>query len=224
VENDNCHIERWGGRMRWESCLPSSHGWSADPAPKSSEKERFLFGNIDEESRLEAVRTQTLATLEDLERKVQLLEDERALRSLLARLAFNADLGRTQEYVNLFTESGVIDGAQRYEGQRDIAQRFMPSEGRRSMEGRCQHFNQGQLVFYIDGDSAEAEGYSFVLIKESSTVDELGVAAAPSIQVYAGNFNHWRFGRVEGEWRIVERLVRPLASQEAADVLARTQD
>jgi hypothetical protein len=53
--------------------------------------------------------TDLRSELEDLRNRLRLLEDERELRSLLARYAFCADLGRSREWVSLYTEDGAVD-------------------------------------------------------------------------------------------------------------------
>jgi hypothetical protein len=45
----------------------------------------------------------------ELQRRIQLLEDEREIRAVLSRYGFNADLGRADAYVDLFTADGVMD-------------------------------------------------------------------------------------------------------------------
>jgi hypothetical protein len=165
-----------------------------------------------------------MPTIEELERRLQLLEDERELRTLLARYSFNADLGRSREYTALYLEDGAIDtGVQRFDGQEDILWKFITGAGHRGLEARgVQHFTTGPLIFYIDGDEAEAEGYSLVLVKEGEVRNQVNGAMLPEIGVYTSNFNHWRFRRLEGEWRIVERFIRPIGSQERWDVITRT--
>lgn len=62
--------------------------------------------------------------IDELEKRLKDLEDERELRELLTRYSFNADLARNQEYVDLYTYdengSGAIDltdmGAERFQG------------------------------------------------------------------------------------------------------------
>ena len=133
-----------------------------------------------------------MTTLEELEKRVQALEDERSLRELLARYAFNADLGRSEAYVALYAEDGAIDGAHaRHEGREELL-RFITGKGHKSIEGRCQHFNCGPDILYIDGDEAVAEGYSFLLLREGSSHDSVTGLTFPVLTVQHGLFNHRR--------------------------------
>jgi hypothetical protein len=60
-----------------------------------------------------------VARIAELERRLEVAEDDRAIRQLLARYGFNADtVGRGAAYVSLYTEDGAIDASntQRWEG------------------------------------------------------------------------------------------------------------
>lgn len=94
--------------------------------------------------------------------------------------------------------------------------------GHRSIEGRCQHFTHGPLIFYIDGDEAEAEGYSLVLVREGTIENPLSGQLLPDIRVYTASLNHWTFRRIDGDWKIVERIVRPIGPKAPTQVISRT--
>src|SRR5271156_1355869 len=49
--------------------------------------------------------------LASLEAKLQELEDDRKIRELLSRYGFNADLGRSAEWVGLWTDDGAFEVA-----------------------------------------------------------------------------------------------------------------
>jgi hypothetical protein len=162
------------------------------------------------------------ASIEELERRLRLLEDERELRTLLARYSFNADLGRSREYTELYTEDGAIDlgpqpagvnrtGPVRYEGHEDILLKFITGRAHRSIEGDSQHHTLGPLVINVEGDDATGEGYSFVLVRHPE-----------GVLVHTANFNRWTFRRVDGEWKIAERVVRAIGSDQIHDVITRT--
>ena len=174
------------------------------------------------EPALTSEREMTMEDIAEISRRLGVLEDERSLRALLTRYAFNADLGRSREYAALYAEDGAIDVyGSRYEGQDDILMKFITGVGHRSIEGRCQHFTQGPLIFNINGDQAEAEGYSLVLVREGSIPNPLSGQLMPDIRVYTASLNHWRFARINGDWKIVERIVRPIGDDAPAEVISR---
>jgi len=162
-------------------------------------------------------------TIEELERRLRLLEDERELRSLLSRHCFNADLGRSRAYAELYADDGAIDlgtmaadhryrrNPVRFVGREQILFDFITGRTHRNIEGDSQHHTTGPHVFYIEGDSATAEGYSFVLVRRPE-----------GIEVYSASFNRWTFQRSGGQWKIAERFARAIGTEESWDVITRT--
>jgi hypothetical protein len=157
-----------------------------------------------------------MSDLDAIERRLQLLEDERELRNVLARYSFNADLGREREYADLYTEDGAIDlqdlGLPRYQGRETIYGEFITDPGARALAGRTQH-HAAPTVFHIDGDEATGEGYSIMLCHNDDG----------SIDIPHANYSHWTFRRVDGEWKIVERDIRLIGSRDAAAMFPRTR-
>jgi uncharacterized protein (TIGR02246 family) len=150
-----------------------------------------------------------------IEERLQVLEDERTLRELLSRYAFNADLGRAKEYAGLFTEDGVLDlsgmGGPRFEGRTSILEDFITQPMATATAGRTVHAAH-PTVIHIEGDDATAEGIVTVIL----------AAEDGSLSVAQATLNHWTFRREEGEWRIVERDLRMLGTPEAPDMLRKT--
>lgn len=162
-----------------------------------------------------------MVTIEDLLRRVQVLEDERELRALMATYAFHADLGESRAWVELFTEDGAVDlgdtvtamtggppppgypASPRFQGPEQLLLDFITALPHRRIEGRSQHHTVGPLVFDIYGDDATARGYSLVITRRDA-----------DLVIEAANFNRWRFRRENGKWRIVERAMRPIGSHE----------
>ena len=56
--------------------------------------------------------TQLEQELKELKQRFQVLEDKEAIRDLLVQYSFNADLDRTDAFVDLWTEDGVFDVGQ----------------------------------------------------------------------------------------------------------------
>ena len=150
-----------------------------------------------------------------LEERVQQLEDERELRDLLARYSFNADLGRTKEYSELYTDDGAIDlrdmGLERYEGKDSILKDFISAPAAADVAGRSFH-HAAPTVFHIDGDDATGEGFSTLLY----------LADDGSMAVVHANYSHWTFRREGGEWKIVERDIRLIGSPEASTMFRKS--
>lgn len=166
---------------------------------------------------------------ETLEARVQRLEDIRSLEDLIARYAYTADLGYAEKYADLFVEDGAIDlrdmNLPRFQG-RDQLIGFV--KGPEANAGRfvAQHF-AAPTTFFIDGDEAVGEGFSFTLHRDPDDGKNVrGEGEAPlhpiGVHIVHANFSRWTFRRVGGEWKIVERVVKLLASPDAEVVFAST--
>ncbi|HEY3716095.1 MAG TPA: nuclear transport factor 2 family protein [Jatrophihabitantaceae bacterium] len=97
----------------------------------------------------------------ELAARVQRPEDERDIRGLLTHYAFNANLGRSRAWVELFTDDGAIDlgetvhamsGAAapegysrraRFEGREELLLDFITALPHRRVEHRSQHHTAG---------------------------------------------------------------------------------
>jgi ketosteroid isomerase-like protein len=139
------------------------------------------------------------AKIRELEARLQQVEEDRAIRELLARYGFNADRGRSEAYVSLYTEDGVIDTSdtRRWEGHAELMDFITDPQGHAGMVGRCMHVQGNNLVTHIDGDTASAEAYSVVLMREED-----------GYQVLICNANRWTLEKANGTWQIRERFIR----------------
>lgn len=151
-----------------------------------------------------------------LEARVRELEDERAIREVLARYGFTADTCRDEAYVDLYTDDGAIDlviadqqmypGVVRFEGK-DELRRFIADPGahhRPGFYGRSMHLMGNNVAMRVEGDRAVANSYSMTMQADpEQVVDILSVAN-----------NQWQLERVDGRWLIKERRRREIGSEE----------
>ncbi|CAN5138199.1 hypothetical protein BH09ACT10_BH09ACT10_02070 [soil metagenome] len=152
--------------------------------------------------------------IDALEKRLHDLEDERDLRDLLTRYSIAADMGRNQDYVDLYTEDGAIDltdmGLPRYQGPEALME-FISTLGMLSAITGSHH--AVPTLFTIDGDDAVGEGYGFVINHE---IDK------GTFIINHANFSRWTFRRENGTWKIVERDVKLLGSTSATKLFAET--
>lgn len=164
----------------------------------------------------------------DIEARLRRLEDIKELEDLLAKYSFTADLGRTEEYVDLFTDDGVMDlidmGLARFEG-RDQIREFINGSSAAGAANVALHIAL-PTVFYVDGDNATGEGYSVMQERDlSDGFNEpgyTGVKVPIKVSVTHANYSHWTFRRVDGVWKIVERYIKLMASPEAAEIFRKS--
>ena len=178
-----------------------------------------------------------MATMDELESRIRILEDERELRQLISHYAFRADFGQSEAWVQLWTEDGAYDlGAGRnrasggstapelaqpgrYAGHDDLLWKLICGRGHKLIEGRSQHHTIGPLSFEIDGDSAVAYGYSLVIVQsDTQTREVISGRTGPAINVASANANRWTFARESGRWKIRERYNRQIGTVEALEI------
>jgi len=155
-----------------------------------------------------------LARLSSLEARFQALEDEQAIRSLLVRYGFNADLGRLDAYLaNWVDDCEYEQGVGRVlRGKPELATIMAPDGGahKRHLENRSQHMI-ANVVVQVMGDTAWAEGYSFVLYRSEG-----------GYQIWSCACNQWDFRREAGGWKIARRRRRAIGDDgSGGDVIHR---
>ncbi|RHW26229.1 nuclear transport factor 2 family protein [Nocardioides immobilis] len=161
------------------------------------------------------------ARLDELERRLADLEDERAIRELLTRFGYVMDVGSVDDFVDLFTPDGAVDLAmgssygefavtRRWEGSEQLHQFLADPEGLwdRSWYGNVMHVQGNNVDITVEGEDATARSYALSVVFREAKVQLIGASA-----------NRWRFRKVDGVWRIRERVFRPVAHEEFAAML-----
>ena len=146
-----------------------------------------------------------MSRIEALERRVKELEDKEAIRDVLARYGFTADLGFSKDWVDVWTEEGVYDlGPEETAAGSDALFHDIITnpEGHKTIENRSQHTVVNHFI-RVDGDSAWAEAYSIVFVRG----DE-------GYYPWTCGYNHFEFERKDGRWRLALRLRRPVGGDE----------
>ena len=143
--------------------------------------------------------------VEQLEARLAYLEDQEAIRECLARYGYAADLGRSEEWLDLWTADGIYvldDGP--HQGRAALTDIIAKPGGvHKGIENRCLH-TVGNLFIRIDDDSAWAEGYSVVFFRERET---------DKFIPWSCGYNHWDFRRVDGQWKLVCRNRRAVGDK-----------
>jgi hypothetical protein len=146
-----------------------------------------------------------LARIAKLEARIEELENERAIRELLARYGFNADCCRDEAYIDLYAEDGAIevssgDDTFRCEGKDQIRGFITDPKGHSApgFYGKAMHVQGNNVVSHIRGDEATVNSYSIVFHGDGSMTPKL---------LTAGN-NQWELRKVGGRWLIKERRRR----------------
>jgi uncharacterized protein (TIGR02246 family) len=140
-----------------------------------------------------------VSTLAELEKRLQHIEDERAVERLIASYGPIVDAGEADATAGLWAEHGSYDVEGWHMRSRDDVAAMVRSEAHQSLIRRgCCHF-LGPAVVTVDGDDAVAICESVLLLRR----DDGYVAARAGA-------NHFLLRRIDGRWQIVERRTRAL--------------
>jgi uncharacterized protein (TIGR02246 family) len=146
--------------------------------------------------------------IEDLTRRVQVLEDELAIHRLIVRYGLAVDIGDAEASASVFAEDGVYDvdvGSMR--GREEVRE-MIRGERHQSMVGSCAH-QIGPAVIELAAARAVATGYSRVYL-----------ATPAGTHIYRVSFNRWELERRDGGWLITRRVTRLLGHAEAKQIFA----
>ena len=148
--------------------------------------------------------------LEEVERKVQQLEDERAIHRTLVRYGFCVDIGDREATADLYTDDCVIEtdagGGTTFEG-RSGAAALVDNDVHRSLLPNCAHL-MGPLSVEVDGDHAVAIGYAMVVLRRGD-----------AFTIWRQGCGRWELAKRDGSWRIGHRTSIAMGSAAAQDIL-----
>src|SRR5579862_5396126 len=161
----------------------------------------------------------------ELEARVRRLEDEAAIRDLLARYCFAADMGWSDAWAEVWTDDAVLDVDEsvmdpaRYEGREALLE--LVRSFHRDVHHLTQHWMVGPpMRIFVDGDEASAEGYEVTFSRSDPSVRRPW--AGVTVEVIMMSLNRWQCRRVSGEWRISACYRRFVGSSEQDQVFVRS--
>ncbi|MEY2589244.1 MAG: hypothetical protein QOJ67_1228 [Acidimicrobiaceae bacterium] len=163
--------------------------------------------------------SEVASELEDLRQRLQVLEDKEAIRDVLVRFGYNADLGRFDDFLQTLTEDCVWDvsgGLQLPDGGVSAAVASVGHEQARATvtgPGHLAIVNQEQhlmvdFIIEVDGDIATAIGQLAVTLRHQAGFDLVTCRMCRA-----------RLRRVDGRWLIGEIFFRELGAPDCADVI-----
>jgi hypothetical protein len=142
-----------------------------------------------------------------LARRIARIEDEQAVRDVLARYCLAADAGDDVAARALFSDDAAvdIDAAVFMTGADEVAASFR-SDAHRGMLPNAAHV-MGPMLVAIDGDRAVATGYMTLYMKQEA------------IALVRLSLGRWEFARAGGTWRIVRRIARSVGRDDTRVLL-----
>ena len=150
-----------------------------------------------------------------LEARLQRAEDHLAILNLLNTYGPLVDSGSDQDAVGLWVEGGGYNftrpggGAGRLEAPEELSALYRSDPHRELITTGSAHVTLTPRIS-VDGDEAQAVGYSLVVEREGRRW-----------YLERAAINHWTFKRTPDGWRIVERFNRTLTGTEETHELMR---
>lgn len=166
------------------------------------------------EDRLSALE----ARLSETQARLQVAEDHLEIIRLLTSYGPAVDSCSSREAANLWIDGGIYDvgGLHRAKGPDGIATLYEGPHHIGMTKQGSSHLTATPRVT-VNGDTAEAVAYSFVILH--------GGGVEQRFWVWRASANYWTLKRTAGGWKIVERLNRVLdGSEESHAVLRRGVD
>jgi hypothetical protein len=147
-----------------------------------------------------------------LESRLRAAEDQLEILQLLNTYGPLVDSGESYPAAHLWVDGGAYDmgGVYRAKAYDEIAAVY-ESEGHKNLVNTGVSHLTATPRITVDGDTAEAVAYSFVVLKEGERW-----------YFWRASINHWTLTRTAAGWRILERYNRVLdGSQDSHDTMRR---
>ena len=151
-----------------------------------------------------------MSTVDELEKRLQTIEDERAIERMIASYGPLVDAGEAEATADLWAEDGSYDVVGWHMRSRDDVAAMVRSDAHQGLiHHGCSHF-LGPAVATVDGDDAVAVCESVLLLRRNGAY----VAARAGA-------NYFRLRRIDGRWQIVTRTTHALdGGAEARELLS----
>ena len=137
--------------------------------------------------------TELAQELKALKERIQILEDKEAIRDVITRYAFNADLNRIDSLLELWTDDCTFNSDRGrvtiYKGKDEI-EAYLREPLHQSITNRSQHL-QLDYIIKVDGDTATATGYQLLTLRWDG-----------GFGIIRGAFRVFHLRRVNGTWLI----------------------
>lgn len=163
-------------------------------------------------------------SFDELSKRLVLIEDRLAILNILAGSAHSSDVASEAYWDGMFAEAAVMDRGQGIPndiGKDDILAIVRSPEQRAAIDAGMAHLAMLPHIA-VDGDHAVATGYILVIVPDdqASRVVLPGKGRSPGISIYQLTANRWEFVRAGPDWKVSRRVVRPIAADDARQILA----
>lgn len=157
-----------------------------------------------------------------IEERLRALEDRLEILNLLAGSALSSDVPSETYWEAMFAPGAVMDrgGVEGFDG-RDRIMEIVRSAGQAEAIKNGMAHAQALPHIRINGDEAVATGYlqALVIDPNSPEVTLPGKGTRKALATYHLTVNRWEFERTAAGWQMTKRVIRPIATEDAKEML-----
>lgn len=162
-----------------------------------------------------------------IEARLALIEDKLAILNILAGSPLSSDIASESYWQSMFAQNAVMDrgGMQEAVGRDEIMQIVRSVDQASAIESGMAHLAALPHI-RIDGNRAVATGYLQVLVVDPNSPEVIlpGKGARKRLVTYHLTVNRWEFERTDKGWQITRRVIRPMGTADAKELLSRGID
>jgi hypothetical protein len=156
------------------------------------------------------------------EARLRAIEDRLSILNLLAGAALSSDVASQSYWESMFADDAVMDrGGQRGEETREQIMDIVRGESQaQAIESGMAHA-MAMPHIRIDGDRAVATGYLQVVVldRDGPDIRLPGKDVRKALVTYHLTVNRWELARTAAGWQVTRRVIRPIATDEAKQML-----
>jgi SnoaL-like domain len=154
--------------------------------------------------------------------RITITEDKLEILTLLAGSAFSSDVASEFYWKKMFTYDAVLDrGKDRKDkGIVKILEIVNAPNQHEAIKNGMTHLATLPLIS-LNGDSAIATGYLLIVMPDTaaSHVNLPGKGVSPGFSIYQLTLNSWKLVRTLSGWKVSQRTVRPITSNDSHNIL-----
>lgn len=160
--------------------------------------------------------------LEMVKQRLGAIEDRLAIINLLAGAAMSADVASEPYWRSMYGETAIMDrGAEQVERGRNEILAIVRGPGQHAAADYGMSHLSGVPHIVIEEDRAIATGYLLVIVPgpATTTVALPGKGVSRELAIYHLTVNRWELSRAAQGWQVTRRVVRPIATDDAREIL-----
>jgi hypothetical protein len=157
-----------------------------------------------------------------IEERLRAVEDRLEILNLLAGSALSSDVPSETYWEAMFAPSAGMDrgGSEGLEGRDRIMEIIRSASQAEAINHGMAHA-QALPYIRINGDRAVATGYLQALVIDPSSPEVTlpGKGTRKALATYHLTVNRWEFERTAAGWQMTKRVIRPIATEDAKEML-----